>query len=161
MATNADLDLFLERTVDVPPSFVWDALDEARDPEALVLSAPVADGRRRDRSRARRHLPHRACAAPTGPSSATSAAISRSSRIDASSGPARSGRGYRPQVHGAHVPFAMTAIIGIEPTSSGGTKYTVTVLHGDVSGREKHEAMGFHQGWNAAFDQLVAMASNG
>ena len=53
----------------------------------------------------------------------------------------------------------MTAIIAIEPTADGGTKYTATVLHGDPDARAKHEAMGFHQGWGTAFDQLVALAS--
>lgn len=51
----------------------------------------------------------------------------------------------------------MTAIVTIAPDGSGCT-YTATVLHGDAVSREKHAAIGFHQGWGAAFDPLVAMA---
>ncbi len=50
-----------------------------------------------------------------------------------------------------------TAIITIEPHGTG-TKYTATVMHRDFAGREAHEKMGFHQGWGAAFEQLVEMA---
>jgi uncharacterized protein YndB with AHSA1/START domain len=67
--------------------------------------------------------------------------------------------GYRPANLGADVPFVFTAIIEIEPHGSG-TKYTATVLHSTEDGRSKHEAMGFHQGWGAAFDQLVALAKS-
>ncbi len=38
------------------------------------------------------------------------------------------------------------------------TKYVATALHRDEAGRKKHEEMGFHQGWGAALDQLVAVA---
>jgi uncharacterized protein YndB with AHSA1/START domain len=30
-------------------------------------------------------------------------------------------------------------------------------MHRDTGGRKAHEAMGFHQGWGAALDQLVAL----
>jgi uncharacterized protein YndB with AHSA1/START domain len=40
---------------------------------------------------------------------------------------------------------------------AGGTKYTATVLHSDEEGMQKHKAMGFHDGWGAALDQLVAL----
>jgi uncharacterized protein YndB with AHSA1/START domain len=31
-------------------------------------------------------------------------------------------------------------------------------MHADAAGRKQHEEMGFHDGWGAALDQLVAMA---
>jgi uncharacterized protein YndB with AHSA1/START domain len=31
------------------------------------------------------------------------------------------------------------------------------VIHGNEEDRKKHEAMGFHEGWGKALDQLVAM----
>ena len=64
---------------------------------------------------------------------------------------------YRPADLTADVPFVFTAVIAMEP-HGGGTKYTATVMHSNEGGREKHEAMGFHHGWGAALDQLVAMA---
>ena len=54
----------------------------------------------------------------------------------------------------------MTAFITIEPHGAG-TRYTATVLHADAASREKHEAMGFHHGWGAACDQLVALCRSG
>jgi uncharacterized protein YndB with AHSA1/START domain len=47
-------------------------------------------------------------------------------------------------------------VITLEP-HDGGTKYTALVIHADEDGRTKHAAMGFHEGWGAALDQLVAM----
>ena len=67
--------------------------------------------------------------------------------------------GYRPANLSADVPFVFTAIIEIEPHGSG-TKYTATALHSPAEGRSKHEAMGFHHGWGAALDQLVALAKS-
>jgi uncharacterized protein YndB with AHSA1/START domain len=64
--------------------------------------------------------------------------------------------GFRPRdISG--FPFVMTAIIMLEPHSAG-TKYTARVLHMDPAGRKKHEEMGFHTGWGKALEQLVALA---
>jgi uncharacterized protein YndB with AHSA1/START domain len=49
-----------------------------------------------------------------------------------------------------------TAIIQLEPHGAG-TKYTATVIHRDAEGCAQHAALGFHQGWGAALDQLVAL----
>lgn len=61
--------------------------------------------------------------------------------------------GYRPQA--GELPF--TAILELQPTASGGTRYRAVVVHRDEGGRETHEQMGFHEGWGAALDQLVAL----
>ncbi|MGH8588953.1 MAG: SRPBCC domain-containing protein, partial [Gammaproteobacteria bacterium] len=37
--------------------------------------------------------------------------------------------------------------------------YTALVLHGDEEARKEHEAMGFHEGWGKALDQLVALVN--
>ena len=52
--------------------------------------------------------------------------------------------------------FPFTAVISLEPHGIG-TKYTAQVIHADVEGRRRHEAMGFHEGWGKALDQLVAL----
>ncbi len=156
-AIDPALDLVLTRTVDVPPQFVWDGWTK---PEILkrwfcpkpwqtieaemdlrpggifhtVMQGP--DGTRIDNV---------GCFLEVVPISRlvwTGALLP----------------GFRPQRPGPNIPFVMTAIIAIEPTPSGGTTYTATVLHGDADSRVRHEAMGFHQGWGAAFDQLVALA---
>lgn len=52
-------------------------------------------------------------------------------------------------------PF-VTATLTFEKVE-GGTRYTAWVRHKDAAEREKHEAMGFEQGWGKALDQLVAL----
>ena len=47
-----------------------------------------------------------------------------------------------------------TAVISLEPHGKG-TKYTALAMHREEEGRRKHEAMGFHDGWGKALDQLV------
>ncbi len=51
--------------------------------------------------------------------------------------------------------FAFTAVISIAPHGKG-TQYTARVMHSNEAGRKQHQDMGFHQGWGAALDQLVA-----
>jgi uncharacterized protein YndB with AHSA1/START domain len=56
--------------------------------------------------------------------------------------------------------FLMTATILLE-TVAGGTKYTALVQHSDIANRIKHENMGFEAGWGACLDQLIAILKNG
>lgn len=69
--------------------------------------------------------------------------------------------GFRPRSEAAIKaegdPFVFTGIILVEPHPRG-SKYTAIAIHADEEGAEKHRAMGFHEGWGAAFDQLVALA---
>jgi uncharacterized protein YndB with AHSA1/START domain len=65
--------------------------------------------------------------------------------------------GYRPVLQpesGAGMLF--TALVLLEPHEIG-TKYTAIAMHKDVADKNKHEAMGFHDGWGKAFDQLIAL----
>ena len=57
--------------------------------------------------------------------------------------------GFRP----APAPF-FTVILTIEPYDVG-TRYVVRALHADPEQRRKHEEMGFHQGWGTCLDQLL------
>lgn len=71
------------------------------------------------------------------------------------------GPGFRPANRTAEpghecAELMMTAIISLE-TQGGATKYTAHVLHGDAESCKRHEAMGFHQGWGAAFEQLLGV----
>jgi uncharacterized protein YndB with AHSA1/START domain len=58
--------------------------------------------------------------------------------------------GYRP----TEKPF-MSAILTLEAAGAG-TRYVATVLHRDEATRKQHEEMGFFGGWGTALDQLVA-----
>ena len=66
--------------------------------------------------------------------------------------------GFRPAHHDGDVPV-FTAIITIEPVE-GGSKYTAIAMHRDPEGAAQHKAMGFHEGWGAALDQLVELAQS-
>lgn len=57
--------------------------------------------------------------------------------------------GYRP----APEPF-FTAVLTLTPEGKG-TRYTAVAIHRDEAGREKHEKMGFHDGWGTVVTQMV------
>lgn len=62
------------------------------------------------------------------------------------------GTGYRPTGSAF-----MTGSVSIAPSGKG-TLYVARALHKDIETKQRHETMGFHQGWGTALDQLVAMA---
>lgn len=55
--------------------------------------------------------------------------------------------------------FPFTAVISMEPIGDGATRYTARVVHATAADCATHAAMGFHDGWGAALDQLVAHMS--
>lgn len=61
--------------------------------------------------------------------------------------------GYRP----AAPWMPMTAVITLADEGEG-TRYVATVMHPDAATCDKHEAMGFFDGWNVCIDQLEALA---
>jgi uncharacterized protein YndB with AHSA1/START domain len=61
--------------------------------------------------------------------------------------------GWRPAT--PWMPF--TAIFTFADEGAG-TRYIATVMHPDAATRDKHEAMGFYEGWNTCIDQLDAFA---
>jgi uncharacterized protein YndB with AHSA1/START domain len=67
------------------------------------------------------------------------------------------GPGFRPK---SAVDLPITAVISLAPTSSG-TRYSALVMHGQTDICSRHADMGFHQGWGTALDQLVATMSGG
>lgn len=72
------------------------------------------------------------------------------------------GPGFRPLVASAGAEGAgglfFTAVITLVPTPDG-TRYSARVIHGDPETCARHAEMGFHDGWGAALDQLVEVAS--
>jgi uncharacterized protein YndB with AHSA1/START domain len=59
--------------------------------------------------------------------------------------------GYRPS---RELPF--TAVITLEPHGSG-TKYTALAIHSSEEESQRHNEMGFREGWGKALDQFVAL----
>lgn len=70
--------------------------------------------------------------------------------------------GYRPTklAEPTSCDVVLTCMILLEPHGAG-TKYTAIAMHADAATCQRHEGMGFHQGWGAALDQLVAMVKAG
>ncbi|QCI98027.1 SRPBCC family protein [Agrobacterium larrymoorei] len=55
-------------------------------------------------------------------------------------------------------PF-MTGIVLLDDMGGGRTKYTAIARHWNEEDKKTHEAMGFHEGWGAAADQLTALVA--
>ncbi len=53
--------------------------------------------------------------------------------------------------------FMFVGILTFEALPNGGTRYTAKARHWTKEACEKHTAMGFSEGWNNAFDQLVEL----
>jgi uncharacterized protein YndB with AHSA1/START domain len=51
----------------------------------------------------------------------------------------------------------MTAVFTMAD-EAGATRYTASAMHPDQATRDKHEAMGFFEGWGICIDQLEAFA---
>lgn len=149
------LDLVLERIVDVPPKLVWAAWTK---PEHLKMWFTPKPWRTVDceidlrpggifrtvmRSPEGQEFPNVGCYLEV--------VESRKLVWTAALGP-----GFRPSKPNADVPF-FTAVIEFEPHGAG-TRYTALVLHGTEEDAKRHAAMGFHEGWGTALDQLVAHA---
>ncbi len=64
------------------------------------------------------------------------------------------GPDYRP-IDPASAPWFFTAVLTFEPHGDGGCKYTATAIHTAKEHAAKHEAMGFSKGWGKVLEQLV------
>jgi uncharacterized protein YndB with AHSA1/START domain len=67
------------------------------------------------------------------------------------------GPGFRPSDIPREVPV-FTCILTFTPEGKG-TRYRAHVMHRDPAAKSAHEAMGFHGGWGTALDQLVELLS--
>lgn len=156
-AINPDLDLVLERVVDVPPALVWKAWTT---PDIMVQWFTPA--------------PWKTVSVDLdvrpGGTFKTVMESPDGERVDYDPGCVievvdgrrlvwtnAMGPGFRPAkpATGDHA-FQFTAIVEIEPEGTG-TRYRATVVHADAAGAARHREMGFHEGWGTALDQLVAL----
>jgi len=155
---NPKLDLVLERVVDVPPELVWKAWTTPEYLKKWFTPAPwktvecELDLRPGGMFRT-------VMESPDGKKFPAGGGFRETVQKWSTGWTEALEPGYRPSSRkiDAETPFFFTAVITMEPHGSG-TKYTATAMHGTEDGRTKHEEMGFHQGWGAALDQLVALA---
>jgi uncharacterized protein YndB with AHSA1/START domain len=153
LTTNIDpkLDLVLERVVDVPPELIWRCWTEPEHVKQWFAPKPwttthceidLRPGGKfasTMRSPEGEDFPNEGCYLEVVPQRRlvwTDALVA----------------GFRPSPE----PF-FTAVVTMEPEGSG-TRYKAVAIHRDPEGRQRHEEMGFFDGWSAVLDQLVAYA---
>ena len=161
LTADPQLDLVLERVVDVPRHLVWAAWTQ---PEHLVKWFCPLPWKTTDCKIDLQPggMFQTTMQGPEGPGFTNTGCFLQVVDQELLVWTGALGPGFRPlakDVATAH-PFLMTAIIGLEDVA-GGTKYTALVRHGDVPARQAHEQMGFHAGWGKALDQLVEHAKAG
>lgn len=150
LSLNPATDLVFERVVDVPPELVWEAWTTPEHILQWFTPAPwkTVDCRLDLRpggeffvmmeSPEGRKFPNNGCVLYVEPGRklVTTECLEP---------------GFRPAAN----PF-MTMVLELLPEGSG-TRYRAIALHKDEETRKKHEEMGFHEGFGAALDQLVAL----
>lgn len=159
--TDPKLDLVLERIVDVPRDLVWAAWTTPEHIKKWFTPAPwttvdceidLRPGgifRTVMRSPQGEETPHVGCYLEIVPNEKlvwTSALAP----------------GYRPVLKagatGSCDELYFTAIITLEAEGNR-TNYRAIAIHGDEETARKHAEMGFHEGWGATLDQLVALVN--
>lgn len=144
------LDLVLERSIDVPPSLVWKAWTTPEHlmcwftPDPWKTIACEIDLRPGGIFSTTMQSPD-GDVMPAGAGCYLEVVPERRLVWTDALGP-----GYRPNAE----PF-MTAMLLIEPEGDG-TRYTAIAKHLDPETRQRHEEMGFFDGWGTVVDQLVA-----
>ncbi|MGD9904308.1 MAG: SRPBCC family protein [Vicinamibacterales bacterium] len=153
---DPDLDLVLERVVDVPPALVWRAWTT---PEILVrwfTPAPwsTAECQLDLRPGGQFRTVMRSPEGELFPATGCVLEIVPGERLVWTT---LMGPGFRPAQPGVPPADTMgfTAVIGIAAEGAG-TRYVAHVMHVDAGTRQRHADMGFADGWGAALDQLVA-----
>ncbi|TPV96977.1 MAG: polyketide cyclase [Myxococcales bacterium FL481] len=146
------LDLVLERVVSVPPALVWKAWTEPEHLKRWFTPRPWRTVACQIDLRPGGIFSTKMCSPegeemPDDPGCYLEIVENRRLVFTDALGP-----GYRPKGEGF-----MTATILLEPEGSG-TRYRAIVKHANREARQKHEEMGFLDGWGAALDQLVELA---
>jgi len=142
------LDLVLERVIDVPPELVWTVWTTPKHLKHWFVPKPwtITDCevdlrpggvfRSMMRSPEGQEFPNVGCFLEIVPNERL---IFTDTLLP----------GFRP----APEPF-FTAVLTLTPEGKG-TRYQAIAIHRDEAGREKHEKMGFHDGWGTVVDQMV------
>jgi uncharacterized protein YndB with AHSA1/START domain len=151
---NPELDLVIERVVDVAPELIWKAWTQPEHIKKWFCPKPwyVAECEVELKPGGRSFFLMRGPNGEEAPSYGTYLEAIENRKLvftDAL------GVGFRPSTN----PM-FTGMILLEPVD-GGTKYTAMARHGTLEAAKKHEEMGFYVGWGIALDQLVACAQAG
>lgn len=161
IAINPALDLILEREVDVSPEEIWQAWTTPEHLKQWFCPLPwktvdceidLKPGglfRTVMQSPEGQQFPNSGCYLEVLPNKS----LTWTNALEAGFRPANI-----PEQSPGHecAEFMMTASIVLEAIPNG-TRYSAYVLHADAASKQRHEAMGFQQGWSAVLDQLVAV----
>ncbi len=158
-SVNHDLDLVLERVVDVPPALVYRAWTEP----ALLMPWFCPKPWRTTECDIDLRPGGRFRTVMVGPDGEQGDAgegcyleIVPNARLVWTG---LMGPGFRPNTIPDGVP-AFTCVLTFTPEGAG-TRYRAHVMHRDPGGKRAHESMGFEAGWGTALDQLVAFIKAG
>lgn len=154
------LDLVLERVIDVPRQLVWQAWTTPELIKQWFTPAPwqTVDCRIDLRPGGSFHTVMRSPEGEEFPNTGCYLEVKDGERLvwtDALEPGFRPTRRLTDNAAGGGI-TAFTAVISLADHGSG-TKYTAIAMHRSETERASHEAMGFHEGWGAALDQLVAL----
>lgn len=163
MKINPELDLMLERTIDVPRERVWKAWTEPEHLKAWFTPAPwkTVDCRIDLRPGGEFFTVMQSPEGQKFPNSGCYLEVVEGKKLVWTSAllPGFRPANLRPVKGHECEELAMTAILTLESVGRK-TKYTAVALHADPAARKKHADMGFEQGWGAALEQLVAHMSS-
>ena len=151
---NPDLDLVLERVVDVPREILWQAWTQPEHLKEWFAPRPwsIVDCKIDLRPGG---IFYSVMQSPEGqeyPNAGCFLEIVPNEKLVWTDALAP---GYRPSEN----PF-FTAVVTFTPEGSS-TRYRAVAIHRDAAGRVQHEQMGFHEGWGMVLDQLVEYAKSG
>ena len=162
---NPELDLMLERVVDVPRELIWAAwtTPEKLMPWFCPLPWKTVACEIDLRPGGKFYTVMQSPEGQTYPNEGCYLEIIKNEKLTWTNAlepgfrPAR-----QPEASPGHecVEFLMTATITLE-LDKNGTKYTALVQHVDKDARIKHEKMGFKEGWGTCLDQLVSVIKKG
>lgn len=145
---DENLDLVLQREVDVPPEKVWQAWTNPEHLKQWFAPRPwaIADVAIDLRPGGKFYTKMRSPEGEEFPGTGCILEVETNRKLvwtDAL------GPNYRPNPE----PF-FTAVVTMEPTATG-TRYTAIAIHKDLEGKKQHEEMGFLEGWGTVADQMV------
>lgn len=146
---DPELDLVMERVVDVPVELVWRAWTEPEHLKVWFCPKPWSVSHCEIDLRPGGKF-HTVMCSPEGEEHPNTGCYLEVVPMERLVWTDALVAGFRP----ADKPF-MTGVIQLTPEGAG-TRYTAMALHNNAAARQQHADMGFEQGWGTALDQLIA-----
>ena len=147
-AIDPQLDLVLDRVIDVPTDLVWKAWTEPEHLKQWFAPRPwsITKVELDLKPGGRIHFVMRSPEGEEFPNTGCYLEVVPGKRLVWTDSLLP---GYRPSAN----PF-FTAYVMFEPQGTG-TRYVAIAVHGNQETRERHEQMGFHEGWGTVLNQMV------